>query len=342
MDLLEISLALLYFFIFLVTPRTEASPPPPLAFSERTVRKPSPSLASMDSLRGGGSGGGSRIDKSRRKKTLKQQDSSSGSSSATILSSVFNLVNNVAGAGILTLSSGMASGTGWIPAVIICAVLGLLSGHCFAMVGEACELLQQEDFKGLWKTTISADSAYVVDAIIAVMCLACAIIYSGILGDVFTPLLAQAGFPARYNGRSGNIVAITVGLLLPLSLIKDLSALAFTSILGFSAIIYTVAFIIVRSLDGSYSLPDGRFLQQGVIAAMPAFEKTSLWNFDFTSLVLASNLGLAYIAHYNAPVSTGQELDNVCLSFLTLFPASFCRTFIDRSKIPTHLASDSW
>ena len=26
-----------------------------------------------------------------------------------------------------------------------------------------------------------------------------------------------------------------------------------------------------------------------------------MWNFDFTSLVLASNLGLAYIAHYNAP-----------------------------------------
>jgi hypothetical protein len=46
---------------------------------------------------------------------------------ATILSSVFNLVNNVAGAGILTLSSGMSPGTGWIPAMVICAVLGALS-----------------------------------------------------------------------------------------------------------------------------------------------------------------------------------------------------------------------
>ena len=27
-----------------------------------------------------------------------------------------------------------------------------------------------------------------------------------------------------------------------------------------------------------------------------------MWNFDFSSLVLASNLGLAYIAHYNGPV----------------------------------------
>jgi amino acid permease len=33
----------------------------------------------------------------------------------------------------------------------------------------------------------------------------------------------------------------------------------------------------------------------------PLFQKASTWNFDFTSLVLASNLGLAYIAHYNSP-----------------------------------------
>ena len=134
------------------------------------------------------------------------------------------------------------------------------------------------------------------------MCLAAAVIYSGILGDVFTPLLAQAGFPGQFNGRTSNILVITGLLLLPLSLIKDLSALAFTSVLGFAAIMYTVLFIIVRSIDGTYRVGSGRFvLGDGASSQIPTFEKTSLWNFDFTSLVLASNLGLAYIAHYNAP-----------------------------------------
>jgi len=68
-------------------------------------------------------------------------------SKSTIAASVFNLVNNVAGAGILTLSGGMASGTGWIPAMLICAVLGMMSGHCFAIIGEACELTGESDFK---------------------------------------------------------------------------------------------------------------------------------------------------------------------------------------------------
>lgn len=212
-----------------------------------------------------------------------------------------SIVNNVAGAGILTLSAGMAPGTGWIPAIAICAALGAASGHCFAIIGEACELTGEADFKGLWKKTISKESAYLVDAMIAIMCLACSVIYSGILGDVFTPLLDQAGLPARFNGRTSNILAITALLLLPLSLIKDLSALAFTSILGFCAIAYTVFFICIRALDGSYSVPGGKFLQDGLIPLMPAFERTSLSNMGFTSLVLASNLGLAYIAHYNGP-----------------------------------------
>eukprot|EP00536_Pseudo-nitzschia_multiseries_P001702 jgi/Psemu1/317678/estExt_fgenesh1_pm.C_220008 len=225
---------------------------------------------------------------------------SNNKGTASTSSSVFNLVNNVAGAGILTLSSGVAVGIGWIPAILICATLGALSAHCFSIIGEACELTGESNFKGLWKKTIGENTSYMVDTMIAIMCISSAVIYSGILGDVFTPLLKQAGFPDKWNGRTSNIVAITTFLLLPLSLIKDLSKLAFTSILGFTAILYTVLFLVIRAFDGSYRLPSGRFLQDGLISS-PSFEKTSLWKTGFAAMVLASNFGLAYIGHYNAP-----------------------------------------
>jgi hypothetical protein len=41
----------------------------------------------------------------------------------------------------------MAPGTGWIPAIVICAVLGVLGGHTFSIIGEACELTGERDFK---------------------------------------------------------------------------------------------------------------------------------------------------------------------------------------------------
>lgn len=226
--------------------------------------------------------------------------SSEGSS---IAASVFNLVNNVAGAGILTLAAGKALGTGWIPSVLICTVLGAISCYTFSIVGFSCEITKQKDFKGLWAVTLGEKSTYVVDLMISILCIACSVIYSGILGDVFTPLFDKAGLPAKYNIRNQNIIFLTATILLPLSLVKDLSALAFTSILGFSAIAYTVFFIVVRSLDGTYSLSSdsAKFLVDNIIAK-PSFDKSTMWNFDFTSLVLASNLGLAYIAHYNAPI----------------------------------------
>jgi amino acid permease len=162
-----------------------------------------------------------------------------------------------------------------------------------------------------------------VDTIVAIMCLACAVIYSGILGDVFTPLLESANLPNF--GRTGNILVLTTALLLPMSLIRNLSALAKTSILGFAAIMYTVIFIVIRALDGTYSLDygdgPGKFVDSAIQA--PAFFRESLWNFDFTSLVLASNLGLAYIAHYNGPAYYRELLDTSTKRFAKMVGIAF-------------------
>ena len=156
--------------------------------------------------------------------------------------------------------------------------------------------------KGLWSLTIGPNSTWIVDSATFLQCFCVSTVYSGILGDVWTPLLKFAGLPDRWNHRTSNIIILTAAVLFPLSLLKNLSALAFTSMLGAFAVLYTVLFVLVRGLDGSYSLaePVGRFLADGAIIK-PSFEKSTLWNLDFTSLILMSNLGLAFIAHYNGP-----------------------------------------
>ena len=70
----------------------------------------------------------------------------------------------------------------------------------------------------------------------------------------------------------------------------------------------------MRALDGSYSVaaaaattgttvskPVGRFAAALPPHMLPSFAKASRWRLDANALVLSSNLGLAYIAHYNAP-----------------------------------------
>jgi amino acid permease len=130
------------------------------------------------------------------------------------------------------------------------------------------------------------------------------IIYSGMIGEVFAALLKMAGIHSM--DRTKCILLVATVALWPMCLLRDLSSLAFTSVLGFSAVMYTVTFMVVRAIDGSYSIANGgKFVSTAadisLLAAAPSFDKSSLWNMDFGSLILMSNLGLAYIAHYNAP-----------------------------------------
>ncbi|KAL7570439.1 hypothetical protein ACA910_017270 [Epithemia clementina (nom. ined.)] len=261
----------------------------------------------------GGASSGDNVDKS----------TNTGEGTMSMTASVFNLVNNVAGAGILALSAAQAAGTGWVPSIVICSALGAISGRTFVMVGESCDMLKERDFKGLWKRTVNEKSAFFVDAIVAMLCLSLGIIYSGILGDVSTFLLSQTRLPPHFNTRISNIVITTIFLLLPMGLIKDLSVLAFTSILGFSAVMYTVFLIVARALDGKYKPGSGLFVTDGALRVMPSFEKQSLWNVGFSSLVLTSTLGLAYISHYNAPIFYRQLEDATPHRFGKLVYSSF-------------------
>lgn len=194
-----------------------------------------------------------------------------------------------------------------------------LQGVCFSLTHSRSFARSFFVSQGLWSRTLGPSTTYLVDGMIAILCLACAVIYSGILGDVSTQLLPSS---SAWNVRTTNIVAITIAALLPMSLIRNLSALAFTSILGFTAIMHTVLFVVLRAVDGTYRLGTGRFVVDRRIP-FPTFQRSSLWNMDFTSLVLASNLGLAYVAHYNSP-SFYRELEHSnAKRFRTMVMSSF-------------------
>jgi len=225
---------------------------------------------------------------------------------SSVTMTVVQIVNNVAGAGILTLGAGMAAGVGWVPAVLICLLVGALSGYTFYLIGAACAMTGETSFKGLWSRTLGKESTWVVDGSITLVCLSAAIIYAGILGDVVTSLLSLAGVATSAATRPAAICALALAVLTPLSLLKDLSALAFTSAIGCGAILYTALFVAVRALDGSYRGAASEFVKSLPAQLRPSFAQAwsspaGLFSLNAKALVLISNLGLAFIAHYNAP-----------------------------------------
>ena len=158
--------------------------------------------------------------------------------------------------------------------------------------------------------------------IISFLCCSVCIIYSGILGDVFTPIFYHYNIlPAQYNHRSSNIILITIFVLFPMSLLKNLSAFKYTSFLGFLSVLYTTIFICYRALDGSYDAETGYYVNPigsgtntseaiGFIPiTKPTFHHVTIWSVNFATLIMMSNYGLAYNAHYNSPIFY-RELNN--------------------------------
>ena len=247
--------------------------------------------------------GGGRSKASKKGVVPKSSKSNNNSNKVGILTSVFNLSNNVAGAGILTLAAGKATGTGWIPSILISISLAFCSAHTFTLIGKACEMTGHDTFKGLWGDAFGTKTAWIVDSMVFTQCFFVSIIYTGLLGDIFSALLSSTSL-ADIASRTRIIIAAAVVLLWPLNML-DMTKLGFTSILGLVAVLYTVFFIALRSLDGTYAIaiksamkvPVGKFVKAAPF--MPTFAKSTLWNFDMNSLVLMSNLGLAFIAHYN-------------------------------------------
>ena len=150
--------------------------------------------------------------------------------------------------------------------------------------------LWDSDVRSLWSEAVGAN-AWAVDASVAAFCGAAAVIYHGIVGDVFGPLVE------KYLDIPPSITVYAVALLALFPLCQlDLATLAKFSLMGCASVFLTAFAILYRAVDGTYA-PDGIHRESAVASAATG----GCCGVSAKALVLSANLGLAYVAHYNAP-----------------------------------------
>lgn len=227
-----------------------------------------------------------------------------------VAKAVFNLVQNMLGSGVLSIPAGIAAIGGerglLIPSAVVVVALGALSSYTFYSVGQQCGNHGVSKYHEAWVKCVGQKSkAVVMTLAVAYSTLAC-LGYAIIIGDFFSAL-ARGGIFGRYvesskffGDRRTWTLSFTI-MLYPLSALRDLSALAFTSLLGNLAMVYTAGFMVARYLDGSYR-PGGRFYDHLPLA--PSFAKGNAWKTYFSgvaSFVLMSQCATAFSPHNNAP-----------------------------------------
>jgi len=229
----------------------------------------------------------------------------------SMASSIFNLAKNIIGGGMLALPAGMAAGqgTGWAAAVILVSLSGLFSAYTFFLIGKCTEYTKSPDFRTLWNRTLGPQTSWVIDAVFVTLMGGVSIMYSCFIGDLFSSLGKMTSLPDCLTNRTPAMLAITLVVLVPLCLLRDLSALSSSSLIGLVAVLYTAVFIGLRLFDGSYA-SGGQFLEGLDEAVKPSFkEGSTILSLGLGSTVLLNMLATAYMAHPNG-VKFYNELKN--------------------------------
>lgn len=200
---------------------------------------------------------------------------------------VATLLKNMIGSGIFSLPLGLLHATR-VPGLLVLFIMGTLSASSFWMIGYCCITWGVTSFRDLWYRVFGLRTAWIIDVTMFFNGWFTLVAYVVLIGDFttksFEGLLGEDSILA--TGRKMNQWTITVLLLLPLSLAKDLSKLAFTSMLGLVILAYVYVLVMHDSATKSPAEwgPD-------MVA--------SHWNLGiFEAIALYTH---AFVAHYNAP-----------------------------------------
>lgn len=225
--------------------------------------------------------------------------------------SMLNLSKNIIGAGMLSLPFAM-KGAGVVPFLIGITFMGILNAYTFFLLGWCCRATGARSFGELWSKTFGQQSAWLAD--LSVMLnngLAC-LAYCVLTGDFLSKALAGLlpGLPFLH-ARGADLGLVAVMLLIPLSLLKDMAPLRFSSLAGLAATLYGFSLVVggCANMGGIFDLAGP--VQKNIFPLRVDF---------FASLALFSS---AFMAHYNSPKFYADLQDNSLPRFGKLVLGAF-------------------
>jgi amino acid permease len=246
---------------------------------------------------------------------------------ASIPNEIFNLVKCIVGAGVLSLSAGVAefgnAPSALIPATLLIWIMGAISAYTFSMLARVSAMTGAISYSDAWEKTRGKSTSWMIAFSSALDCFAGNLTYSMVLADTFQALLSAIGIIGVT--RTNALLGLTSLVLLPLCLVKNLTALAPFSLIGIMGMLYTTFAIGVRYFGGAYAVttvPAGKLLSSLPLHMHPSFGSTgAMGAVSPKSLLLVCMLSTAYIAHFNA-IKFYKELKNNTLERFNLVVAS--------------------
>ncbi len=219
---------------------------------------------------------------------------------ASIPSEIASIAKNLIGAGVLSLSGGIALYSNDPSAIISASIwvilLGIMFGYFGLLIAKVCHKTQSSTYRECWEATMGHRGGGAVALVSTLLPAQGDISYATVLSQTMQSLLETFHV---YWSRVTCLLVITVFALLPLCLMKDLDALVPFSVFGVAAVGIAMVAMLIRCFDGSYQ-PGGIYYDSIEEQFQPVFGNEShIWSVKILPYVCM--IFQAWVMHYNIP-----------------------------------------
>ena len=216
-----------------------------------------------------------------------------GECAATVFGTTVNLANTIIGAGLLTLPFAIYVSGGLLNALALFVLVAAGSACGFLYLIECCEHHGKFTYKEIGERALGV--GWPVELVKMLYTFGTCTAYMVLIGDFVTSLSAEiAPGDSRllrrlhdvFSSRTSSTILVAATLCFPLSLLRSLNALRFTSLLAIGCIAYTVL-----AVAGTFAVEHHFRVADSV----------RLTSFSPTILGCLPLMGVSLTGHYNAP-----------------------------------------
>jgi len=232
-------------------------------------------------------------------------------SRSTLTASTLNLAKNIIGAGMLSLPDAMRA-AGVIPFVLGIAFAGAVNAYTFFLIGYCCKLTTASSFSELWTKVFGGRTAWIVEISIflnnGMACVAYCVLIADFLAKALTELLPEI---TVLESRSFDLLLTSILFLIPLSLLRNLAPLRFSSFAGLAATFYGFMLLVTDCISKADVGSEGGPIHRNLMPVRMDF---------FRAMALFSS---AFMAHYNSPKFYAELEQNTLSRFATVVASAF-------------------
>lgn len=208
----------------------------------------------------------------------------------TVFSSIFTLISTMVGGGVLSLPFAFQQGGFIVTSVILLCVLMASTHGAFLIINSKryCQgkIKNVEDVAYI---AFGNKGKILTQVVFIVSLFLCSVAYWILIADQITPIMVLLVGPHSFWSKKIIILTIPMLVIFPITLLKSLNSLRFTSVLSVACVVFLAGVIIFKSVKNSFGGP-----------VNDAKNPVKLWPNDFGGLLTAIAIsGLTFSCHFN-------------------------------------------